>query len=156
MPGPYQNAKATYLALVNSGRIRYTGLPLNGVPLPDDSTWVQLFVAGAGPVVDYWLCGFGFSIATGLVVAEAQYVIEVGWGGLDGAAVAAANVIVTGWPVNFTAVAAALGPVSIPNQMLPYPVKIPGGSRMAASLQATPVGGTALLAFCAILATAVE
>jgi len=148
--------KANYNAMVGSGNIRYTTLPVNGVPLPDDGTWVELFVAGAGPVVDYWLCGFAFSIATGLVTAEAQYLISVGWGGNDGAAVAAANVIVTNWPMNFTAVALALGPVVIPTQVLPYPVKIPGGARMAASLAATPVGGTALLAFCGILATRVE
>lgn len=151
-----QETKSLYQGLLNNGNIRYTGLPLNGVPLPDDSTWVQLFAAGGGPVVDYWLCGFSFSIATGLVTAEIQFVLEMGWGGADGAAIAAANVVVTGYPMNFSAVALALGPFAIPTQMLPVPVKIPAGSRMAASLQATPVGGSALLAFVAILATAVE
>jgi len=151
-----QETKSLYQGLLNNGNIRYVGLPLNGVPLPDDSSWVELFVAGAGPVVDYWLCGFSFSIATTLLAAEAQYVLEMGWGGADGAAVAAANVVVTGYPMNFTAAVAALGPAAIPTQILPIPVKIPAGSRMAASLQATPVGGTALLAFVAILATGLE
>lgn len=155
MSGPYQNAKSTFLALVDSGRIRYTTLPVNGVAIADDAAWDQLFAAAAAPATDYWLCGFAHSVATNTLLAEDQLLIDVGWGGLDGAAVAAANVILTNWPVNFTAVALALGPNPIPNHLLPYPVKIPGGSRMAARIAASPVGGVAVTAFCVILATQV-
>jgi len=155
MSGP-QVTKSLYEAMVSSGRIRYTTLPVNGVGIADDGNWDQLFAAAGAPATDYWLCGFAFSIATGLVTAEHQLLIDVGWGGVDGAAIAAANVIVTNWPYNVSAVALALGPFGIPNQMLPYPVKIPGASRMAARIAASPVGGVAVLAFCAILATAVE
>ena len=95
------------------------------------------------------------SIATGLVIAECQFELDVGWGGADGAAVAAANIILTGHPMNFSAVAAALGPFAIPNQYLPYPVRIPGGSRMAARVLDSPVGGVAIAAFRVILATAI-
>ena len=151
-----RHSKATFNALVGSGRIRYTTLPVNGVAIADDGNWDQLFAAGAAPATDYWLCGFAHSVATGLLLAEDQLLIDVGWGGLDGAAVAATNVILTNWPVNFTAVAVALGPTSIPNHLLPYPVKIPGGSRMAARIATSPVGGVAVTAFCVILATAVE
>lgn len=155
MGGPYQNAKSTFLALVESGRIRYQTLPVNGVAIADDGAWDQLFAAAGAPAVDYWLCGFAHNVATGLLLAEDQLLIDVGWGGLDGAAVAAANVIVTNWPINFTAVALALGPTSVPNQLLPYPVKIPAASRMAARIATSPVGGVAVTGFCAILATAI-
>lgn len=152
-----QDRKSTYLAMVDSGRIRYQSLPVDGVAVVDGApgAWSQLFAAAAAPAVDYWLCGFSFSIATGLVIAEAEFLFDVGWGGNDGAAIAAANVILTNWPVNFSAVAAALGPFAIPNQFLPYPVKIPGGSRMAARIADSPVGGTDIAAFSGILATVV-
>jgi hypothetical protein len=80
---------------------------------------------------------------------------DVGWGGIDGAAVAATNVIVTNWPVSFSAVAAALGPFECEAQMLPFPVRIPGASRMAARIAASPIGGVAVTEFRVILATAV-
>ena len=150
-----QEQKNLYNAQVNSGAIRYQTLPVNGVAIADDSAWDQLFAAAGAPAVDYWLCGFAFNIATGLVLAEDQLLFDVGWGGADGAAVAAANVILTNWPMNFSAVAVALGPFAVPNQFLPYPVKIPGGSRMAARIADSPVGGVAITAFCVILATVV-
>jgi len=154
MSGP-QVTKSLYEAMISSGRIRYTTLPVNGVAIADDGNWDQLFAAAGGPATDYWLCGFAHSVATNTILAETQLLIDVGWGGVDGAAIAAANVILTNWPVNFTAVALALGPNPIPNHLMPYPVKIPGGSRMAARIATSPVGGIAVTGFCAILATAV-
>jgi hypothetical protein len=145
----------TWSALVNSGNIRYTALPVASVAIADDAAWDQLFAAGGAPAVDYWLCGFVFSIATGLVVAENTMLFDVGWGGADGAAVAAANVVVTNWPVSFSAVAVALGPFECEAQMLPLPVRIPGASRMAARIAASPIGGVAVTEFRVILATAV-
>ena len=146
---------SAFLALVQSGNIRYQALPVAGVAIADDAAWDQLFAAAGAPAVPYWLCGFQFSIATGLVVAENTMLFDVGWGGIDGAAVAAANVILTNWPVAFSAVALALGPFEIAPKMLPYPVRIPGGSRMAARIAASPIGGQAVTDFRVILATVV-
>ena len=144
-----------FLAGVESGNIRYQALPAAGVAIADDAAWDQLFAAADAPAVDYWLCGFQFSIASGLIVAENTMLFDVGWGGADGAAIAAANVILTNWPVAFSAVAAALGPFEIAPKMLPFPVRIPGGSRMAARIAASPIGGQAVTDFRVILVTAV-
>lgn len=145
----------TWLALVESGNIRYQAFPAAGVAIADDAAWDQLFAAGAGPVVPYWICGFHFSIATGLVVAEDTMQFDMGWGGVDGAAIAAANIVVANWPVAFSAVALALGPFCIPQVLLPYPVKVPAGARMAARIATSTTGGQAVTEFRALLAWAV-
>lgn len=150
----------TWLAMVNSGNIRYQALPVADIPLADDAAWDQLYNAAGSPAADHWVCGFQFSIATGLIVAENEMLIDVGWGGADHATNAPTNIIIANWPVAFSAVAAALGPFMCQNQMLPYPVRVPvgqvsPGSRMVARIAASPIGGQAFTAFRVILATAI-
>ena len=113
MAGPYQNAEAIFLAIVESGKIRYQTLPVAVVPIADDAAWDQLFAAAGAPAVDFWLCGFSYGYATG-IAADVSLLIDVGYGGVDGAAIAAATVILTNWPVTLTAGVAAVGPASIP------------------------------------------
>jgi hypothetical protein len=153
-----QIVRQTFRGLVDNGNIRYQALPVASVAIADDAAWDQLFAAAGAPSATQpcWLCGFVFSIATGLIVAENTMLFDVGWGGADGAAVAAANVVITNWPVSFSAVAAALGPFQCEAQMLPYPVKIPPASRMAARIAASPIGGVAVTEFRVILATAIQ
>jgi hypothetical protein len=150
--------KKTFTATVASGNIRYQAYPaglvavVNGAP----GAWSELWVAGAGPIVDYWVTGFTFGTLTGLVVINETLLIDFGWGGADGAATAPANVIVTNWPLTFVAVAAALGPVNLPAAMLPRPVKVPANARMAVRIADSPTGvGLALVEFHVICATAV-
>lgn len=147
--------KAILMATVESGNIRYQGLPAAEVAIADDAAWDQLFAAGGAPATDYWLCGFAVNFATTTVAAEITLLVDLGWGGVDGAAVAAANVILTNYPITLYGVAAALGPMGPLAFNLPYPVKIPGGSRMAARIASAPVGGVAFTSFRVILATAV-
>lgn len=153
MSSPSQ-MKSILQALVESGNIRYEGLPAAIVAIADDAAWDQLFAAAGAPATDYWLCGFSYGVATGLA-ADVSLLIDLGWGGVDGAAVAAANVILTNYPLVITAGAAAVGPAALPSEMLPYPVKIPGGSRMAARIASSPTGTVAFTEFRVILATAV-
>jgi len=149
-----------FLAAVESGNIRYHSQPAVAVPIANDAAWDELYQAAASPAVPHWLCGFEFSIATNTVLAEVVMFIDLGYGGLDGVAVAAANVLLTNWPIGLTAVAIALGPHMHENQMLPYPIRIPvdqvdPGSRMAARIASSDPAGVALTAFRVILATAV-
>lgn len=147
-----------FQAAVESGAIRYQAYPAADVAVVVGApgAWSQLWANAAGPVVDYWVCGFQFSVATGLVVVEEEMLIDFGWGGADGAAVAAANVLVTNWPISFTAVAAALGPVFLPVVTLPYPIKVPANERMAVRQADNPIGaGVAFTAFRIITAIAV-
>lgn len=143
-----------FLAAVQSGNIRYRAWPTAGVGIADDNAWDNLFNAGDGPVVPYWLCGFSFGVATGLIVAEIGYEFSMGSGGTDGDGNAPANILITDWPVNFSAAAQALGPFAIPNQFLPYPIRIAAGLRMAARYT-TLVGAAAITRFRVILATVV-
>jgi hypothetical protein len=155
MAGSLKNeVDQVFLAAVESGNIRYQGLPVAVVPIADDAAWDQLFAAAGAPAVPYWLCGFSYGIATGLA-ADVSLLVDLGWGGADGAAIAPANVVLTNYPVVITAGAAAVGPAVLPPEMLPYPVLIPGGSRMAARIAASPTGTVAFTEFRVILATAV-
>jgi len=54
-----------------------------------------------------------------------------------------------------TAGAAAVGPDTHAPHMLPYPVKIPATSRMAARIASSPTGTLAFTDFRVILATVV-
>ncbi len=148
----------SWLALVNSGNIRYASWPAAGKAIADDGLWDEVVVAGAGPggVVPAWLCGFTFSVPTGTITAEVGFEFSVGYGGVagDGNAPAAGCTVITLWHVAFSAVALALGPFSIPPQMLPYPVRLPVGVSMEA-MYTTLVGASAINAFRVILATAV-
>jgi len=147
-----------FKAAVESGLIRYEAFPAAEVPCAVGA-WAQLYAAAASPVVPHWLCGFQMSVATGLVV-EQSWRVSVGYGGADGAAIAANVVIVTNWPlVVIGAAAAAMGGAL--GGWLPYPVRIPvdivdPGSRMAYSVVDNPVGAAVgATSFRVILAYAV-
>jgi len=142
---------------VESGNIRYTTYPAAEVAVVDGApgAWSQLWANAAGPVVPYWVMGFTFNVATGLVVAEHSILVSFGWGGADGPAVAATNVLVNGWHIAFTAVAAALGPVFLPAVMLPRPIRVPANERMAVQILDHPVAGVAFTSFRIITAIAV-
>ena len=147
-----------FMAAVQSGNIRYEALPAADVPCVV-AAWAQLFAAAASPAVPFWLVGFQIGFATGLAV-EQSWLIDLGYGGLDGAAVAAGTVLLTDWPIHISCNAAGLlGTVT--NQILPYPIRIPvdqvdPGSRMAYSVTANPVGGAVNATSCRVLlATAI-
>jgi hypothetical protein len=149
-----QNIRANYRALVESGNIRYECLPAADVPCATGA-WAQLLAAAATPAVPWWICGFKVSCATGLVV-EQGWRVSLGYGGADGAAIAATTTIVTGWPFYLIgAAAAAMG--SLETAMLPYPVQIPidivdPGSRVAYTVVNNPTGGAAVgLTSCRII-----
>ncbi len=146
--------RGAYNALVNSGAIRYEGLPAAAVAIADGGGFVQLFTAANAPQTDYWLCGFNYGI-TPVLVVDVSLLICIGWGGADGAAIAPDNVVVADWPIGITAGAAALGPAALGIEMLPYPVKVPAAQRMAVEIDASPIGTTAFTDFNVIVATLV-
>ena len=154
--GLIQESRQSFLSLVESGNIRYQGLPVATVAIADDAAWDELFAAAGAPsaTLPCWLCGFSYAIATGLV-ADVVLLVDLGYGGVDGAAIAAATVLLTNWPVAITAGAAAVGPSSLPSEILPHPVRIPAAQRMAARIASSPTGTVAFLAFRVLLATAV-
>ena len=148
-----------FQALVQSGNIRYQVLPAAEIACATGA-WAQLFAAAASPAVPWWIVGFKISCATGLIV-EQGWRVSLGYGGADGAAIAAATVVVTAWPFILTgAAAAAMG--ALEAVILPFPVQVPvdqvdPGSRVAYTVVNNPVGGAAVgLTSCrVIIATAV-
>jgi hypothetical protein len=147
-----------FLALIESGNIRYTTLPQVPVACAV-AAWAQLAAAAATPAVPWWICGFRISVATG-VVAEQGWTVSLGYGGADAAAGAATTIVVTGAYFGIIgAAAAAMGDLA--QWMLPYPVRVPAGivspgSRLAYSVLANPVGGALGATACYVLiATAV-
>jgi hypothetical protein len=150
-----QNIKRLLNTNVESGAIRYVGLPLAAVVLVDGApgAWSQLFAAAGAPsaTLPCWLCGFQ-SYATN-VAADVVWQVDVGYGGIDGAAVAASVVLLTGYPISVAAQAVALGPTTSPTHMLPYPVRIPPAQRMAARILNTVTGAGNITEFRVILAT---
>ncbi|MGQ9545915.1 MAG: hypothetical protein ACUVTR_01950 [Dehalococcoidia bacterium] len=145
----------TWLALVNSGNIRYQALPTAEVAIADDAAWDQLFAAAGAPTVPFWLCGFTYNFATGDIVEEDTLLIDLGWGGVDGATNAAENVILTNYPITVSGATSALGPFGPFQHNLPFPVRIPASSRMAARIASSPVGSAGFTSFRVILATGV-
>lgn len=146
--------RGTYNAMVNSGAIRYEGLPAAAVAVADAGGWVELFIAANAPQTDYWVCGFNYGI-TPVLVVDVSLLICIGWGGADGAAVVPPNVIVAHWPICITAGVAALGPAALGIELLPYPVKVPAAQRMAVEIDSSPIGTTAFTDFNVIVATLV-
>lgn len=142
--------KETFLAKVGSGLIRYQGFPAAPVAVPV-ATDVELVVAGAGPATDFWLCGFTCGIFG--AVAEVTLVLTIGYGGVAGAN-PPATVVITTFPITIAAEAIALGPSEAPTEMLPYPILIPGGSRIAV-VTAAITGTDTIDEMHVILATAV-
>ncbi len=156
LPG---EVKSSFQALVESGNIRYQALPAGEIACAVGA-WAELFVAAASPAVSWWIVGFQFSYATGIVV-EQSWRISLGYGGADGAAIAAGTVVITNYPIVVIGAAAASMGGSPLNIHLPYPVRVPvdivdPGSRMAYSVVDNPVGGAVGATSCrVIIATAV-
>lgn len=140
------NIKANYLALVQSGNIRYEWLPAGQIACAT-AAWAQLLAAAATPAVPWWICGFRIGYATGLVV-EQGWRVSLGYGGVDGAAIAATTIIAIGVPFTVVGAAAAAMGAEL-GWMFPHPVQIPiditdPGSRVAYSVVNNPVGGAAV------------
>ncbi len=142
--------KETFLAKVESGNIRYQGYPVGIVTCAAGAS-AELVVAGAGPLTDFWLCGFTVGIFA--AAAEVTLVLTIGYGGVAGANPPLVALITT-FPVTIAAEAIALGPSEAATEMLPYPIRVPGGVRMAVT-SAAITGTDGIDEMHLILATAV-
>lgn len=150
-----------FLAAVESGNIRYITLPLGAIAIADDAAWDELYDAAGSPATVHWLCGFSFSIASGIVLAETVMFMDVGYGGIDDPVGVPDNILITNWPIGLCGSAVAIGPNQNQTQLLPYPIRIPAdqadpGSRMAARIASQdPAAAYTLTAVRVILAIAV-
>ena len=101
--------KETYRAKVDSRLIRYQAYPAAVVAVPI-ATDTEIVVAGAGPAVDFWLCGWLATIDN--LVADTTLVLTLGYGGAAGANPPAV-VVVTTFPITVGGVGGSLGPSEV-------------------------------------------
>ena len=148
--------KHTFQAMVNSGGIRYQAYPTAALPIANDAAYDQIFTAANAPQVPYWFCGFQAAFfGTGAGLADVIALICIGFGGTDGAANPPATLCVVQYPVALAQQANALGPDIQPIYWLPYPIRIPAATRMAARIDSEVTGNQGIDEFRVILATGV-
>ena len=165
MPPVSRQIDSTFLALVESGNIRYTTAPVAAAPVAIVSDgvvaawawapYVQIVAAAVIPA-PCWLCGFtihtvaveshnaDIAIASGAAAAEVDLAI-VHYSGT--------------WPV--IGVTAALIAAAVPREVysstiwLPYPVRIAASVRLAARIRKSTAVSVAGVSIKAMLAAAV-
>lgn len=141
---------AVYNANVGLASIRYRQEPTGavGVAVADDALWDQI-IAGTVLTVDHWLVGLNIGVVG--LGADVEEVIAEGIGGVDGAAVAAATLLVeqdfNGFFTQTTAVGEYAG--YIPPSYLPVPclcstTVVANGLRHAGRISSSAAGGLAI------------
>ena len=140
---------AIYNAQVGLGSVRYRQEPTAaaGVAVADDSAWDQI-IAGTILTTDHWLVGLNVGDAA-LTGADTEEVLAEGIGGVDGAAVAAATLLVE-VDLNMGAVGTPAAemvwepPIYFPVPMLCSTSVVANGTRHAAEISTSITGGVAL------------
>ena len=140
--------KSIYQAAIGLGSIRYRQEPTGaaGVAVADDAAWDQI-IAGTVLTADHWLVGLNVGTPVG-GGADTEEVLAEGIGGADGAAVAAATLLVE--LDLFYQVVTAAGEVNEPPIFLPIPCLastsvVANGFRHAAEISTSATGGNALV-----------
>ncbi len=155
-----QKMRAIFNAKVDSGSIRYFGLPtaVLAVVTGNPGAYSQIFTAAAAPQVDYWLCGFQAAVqmsGDGAGTLNASHELCLGKGGTDGAAIAPATLLLTQYPIALAAMANAVDGTFYPVQWLPYPIKVEAATRLAVRIDNDPTNTEDIDEFRVILATVV-
>ena len=132
-----------YQATVNTGNVRYRQEPTAaaGVAIADDSAWDQI-IAASVVTVDYWICVLNIGLPAAGITADTEEVVADGSGGADGAAVAAATLLIE-QEVLLT-IDTAVGEYPNPLTYLPVPIKVLANVRNAAEISTSATGGTAI------------
>ena len=136
-----------YNATVRFASVRYRQEPTAaaGVAVADDSAWDQI-IAGTVLTTDHWLVGLNIGEAAA-TAADSEEVVAEGIGGADGAATAAATLLAeVDINVGFATGAGVAWepPVFFPVPMLCSTDVVANGTRHAAEISTSPVGGVAI------------
>lgn len=136
-----------YNGQIGLAAVRYRQEPTAaaGVAVADDALWDQI-IAGTILTGTHWLAGLNIGNPVG-GGADTEQVLADGIGGADGAATAAATLLVE-LDMNYAVVTAA-GEVWQPPVMLPVPIRcdtgiVANGTRHAARISTSATGGNAL------------
>jgi len=155
-----QKMKSIFRAKVDSGSIRYEALPtaVLAVATGNPGAYVQIVSSVTSPQVDYWLCGFQACVqmsGDGAGTLNASHEICIGSGGVDGAALAYATLLITQFPIALAAMATAIDGTFYHTHWLPYPIKIEAATRLVVRVDNDPTNTEDIDEFRVILATVV-
>lgn len=138
---------AVYNGSVGLTAVRYRQEPTGaaGVAVADDALWDQI-IAGTILTGTHWLVGLNIGTPVG-GAADTEEVIADGIGGADGAAIAAATLLVE-VDLHYAVVTAA-GEVFEPPVLFPIPMRcdtgiVANGTRHAARISTSATGGAAV------------
>ena len=151
--GLREEVQSSYMALVESGNVRYQTQPAAavGITIADDAAWDEIFDSTI-VTVNFWLMGIqAIILGAG---ADVGLLVDVGSGGADGAAVAAATTLIADMSV-FIDWASTVGSIVPPIIWLPIPIRVPASTRIAARIASSPTGTDVIDQFYVMLATAV-
>lgn len=143
--------QAILLASVLSTNVRYQTQPAAavGITIADDAAWDEIFDSTV-VTVDYWIAGLmAVILAPG---ADAGLLIDVGIGGADGAAVAAATTVIADFPL-FEDFVSAVGNLKPAVNFLPIPIRVAASTRVAARIASSPTGTDVIDQFHVVLIT---
>lgn len=139
-------AQSIYNGSVGLSAVRYRQEPTAaaGVAVADDSAWDQI-IAGTILTAEHWLAGL--NLGTTATQVDSEQVIGEGIGGADGAATAAATLLVE-VDLNYANVT-AVGEIWQPPVFFPIPMLcsievVANGTRHAAEISTSVTGGLAL------------
>lgn len=143
MPNSGEKLAAIYQAVVGSDRTRYLQEPTAaaGIAVADDAAWDEI-IDSTILVVEQWLVALNIGIPAAGVGGDVEEVIAVGTGGANGAAIAAATLL-----IEHDLLANqndASGQSVQPPIYLPVPIHVLPANRYAARISSSITGGMAI------------
>lgn len=134
---------AIYQATVGTSGVRYRQEPTGaaGVVVADDAAWDQI-IAASTITVEHWLTVLNIGFPAAGITADTEEVVAEGSGGADGAAVAAATLLVE--QELLATIDTAVGEYPAPLSYLPVPIQCPANIRHAGRISSSATGGMAI------------
>lgn len=132
-------AKATF----DTGAVRYRQIPTAaaGIVTADDAAWDEV-VDNTIMTTDHWLAGLNICFPAAGVTADTEEVVALGTGGANGAAVAAATLLVENEVI--ATINTAVGEYPTPPIYLPVPIRVLALLRYATRISTSATGGMAV------------
>lgn len=132
-----------YLREVQSDNVRYRQIPTAaaGIAIADDAAWDEI-VDNTIMATVHWLAGLNIGLPAAGITADTEEVVALGTGGANGAAVAAATLLVE--QELLATIDTAVGEYVMPNIYLPVPIRVAALTRYAGRISTSITGGIAI------------
>lgn len=139
----YPMVASIYQATVGTGSVRYRQIPTAaaGIAIADDAAWDEI-VDNTIMTTQHWLAALNIGVPAAGITADTEEVIALGTGGANGAAVAAATLLVE--HDLLATINTAVGEYVIPPTYLPVPIQVQALLRYAGRISNSVTGGMAI------------